>query len=83
VSENIVVRLFSVRNEKVAAGAVFREQLVSGSNERPSFHIRFELPINESRDSSVGTALGYGLDDRGSRARFPAMIGNFSLHHRF
>jgi hypothetical protein len=31
---------------------------------------------------SVGTALGYGLDDRGSRIRFPAEAGNFSLHHR-
>jgi hypothetical protein len=27
-------------------------------------------------------ALGYGLDDRGSRVRFPAGAGNFSLHHR-
>jgi hypothetical protein len=35
-----------------------------------------------SRDSSVGTALSYGLDDRGSRVRFPAGAGNFSLHHR-
>jgi hypothetical protein len=29
----------------------------------------------------VGIALGYGLDDRGSRARFPVAAGNFSLHH--
>jgi hypothetical protein len=36
----------------------------------------------ESRDSSVGIALGYGLDDRGSRVRVPAGAGNFSLHHR-
>jgi hypothetical protein len=35
-----------------------------------------------SRDSSVGIALGYGLDDRGSRVRFPTGTGNFSLHHR-
>jgi hypothetical protein len=35
-----------------------------------------------SRDSSVGIALGYGLDDRGSRVRFPAGAANFSLHHR-
>jgi hypothetical protein len=35
-----------------------------------------------SRDSSVGIALGYGLDDRGSRVRLPAGAGNFSLHHR-
>jgi hypothetical protein len=34
-----------------------------------------------SRDSSVGIALGYGLDDRGSRVRFPEGAGNFSLHH--
>jgi hypothetical protein len=32
--------------------------------------------------SSVGIALGDGLDDRGSRVRFPAGAGNFSLHHR-
>jgi hypothetical protein len=32
--------------------------------------------------SSVGIALGYGLDDRGSRVRFPAGAGNSSLHHR-
>jgi hypothetical protein len=30
---------------------------------------------------SVGIALGYGLDDRGPRVRFPAGAGNFSLHH--
>jgi hypothetical protein len=35
-----------------------------------------------SRDSSVVAALGYGLDERGSRFRFPAGAGNFSLHHR-
>jgi hypothetical protein len=35
-----------------------------------------------SRESSVGIALGYGLDDRGSRVRFPAGVGNFSVHHR-
>jgi hypothetical protein len=34
------------------------------------------------RDSSVGIALDYGLDDRGSRVRFPAGAGNHSLHHR-
>jgi len=25
--------------------------------------------------------LGCGLDDRGSRVRFPAGVGSFSLHH--
>jgi hypothetical protein len=34
--------------------------------------------IIESRDSSVGIALGYGLYDRGSRVRFPTGAGNFS-----
>jgi hypothetical protein len=36
----------------------------------------------QSRDSSVGIALGYGLDYWGSKVRFPAGAGNFSLHHR-
>jgi hypothetical protein len=36
----------------------------------------------KSRDSSVGIALGYGLDYRVSRVRFRAGAGNFSLHHR-
>jgi hypothetical protein len=36
----------------------------------------------KSRDSSVGIVLGYGLDDRSSRVRFPAEAGNPSLHHR-
>jgi hypothetical protein len=36
----------------------------------------------KSRDSSVGIAIDYGLDDRCSRVRFPAGAGNFSLHHR-
>jgi hypothetical protein len=40
------------------------------------------LVTKKSRDSSVGIALGYGLDDRGSGVRFPAGAGNFSLHHR-
>jgi hypothetical protein len=31
---------------------------------------------------SVGIALGYGLDDWGSRVRFLVGAGNFSLHHR-
>jgi hypothetical protein len=37
----------------------------------------------QSRDSSVGIALGYGLDDRGSKVRFPTGAGNSSLHRRF
>jgi hypothetical protein len=43
--------------------------------------VKRKIPIPR-RDSSVGIALGYGLDDRGSRVRFPAGAGNFSLHHR-
>jgi hypothetical protein len=34
--------------------------------------------LTQSRDSSVDIALG----DRGSRVRFLAEAGNFSLHHR-
>jgi hypothetical protein len=38
---------------------------------------------SKNRDRSVGIVLGYGLDDRGSRVRFPAGAGNFSLRHCF
>jgi hypothetical protein len=38
--------------------------------------------LMESRNSSVGIALGYGLDDRGSRVRYPVGAGNFPLRHR-
>jgi hypothetical protein len=31
----------------------------------------------KSRGISVGIALGYGLDDPGSRVRFPAGLGIF------
>jgi hypothetical protein len=37
---------------------------------------------SKSRDSSVGIALGYGLDDRGSGVRFPERSRNFSPRHR-
>jgi hypothetical protein len=49
---------------------------------RSAYRILVRKPERqESRDSSVGIALGYGLDDRGSRVRFLAGAGNFSLHH--
>jgi hypothetical protein len=44
-------------------------------------HISSSLS-NKSRDSSVSIALGCGLDDKGSRFRFPVRAENFSLHHR-
>jgi hypothetical protein len=50
---------------------------------RNAFRILVYTPHGkESRDSSVGIALGYRLDERGSRVRFLAEAGNFSLHHR-
>jgi hypothetical protein len=44
--------------------------------------MRSAYKVSKSRGSSVGIALGYGVDDWGSRVRFPAGAGNFSLHHR-
>jgi len=46
-------------------------------------HTHTRLLLFGSRDNSVGIALGYGLDDRGSRVRIPARAGHFSLHHRY
>jgi hypothetical protein len=42
----------------------------------------FRIYKGYGRDSSVGIALGYRLDDHGFRVRFPAGAGNFFLHHR-
>jgi hypothetical protein len=39
------------------------------------------VPVGKSCDSSVGIALGYGLDDRGSRVGFLVGARNFSVHH--
>jgi hypothetical protein len=44
-------------------------------------HVTASVFLHNSRDSSVGIALGYGLNDRGSRVRFSAGAGHFSLHH--
>jgi hypothetical protein len=33
-------------------------------------------------ENSFGIALGYGLDERGSRVRFPAGAGEFVFHQR-
>jgi hypothetical protein len=47
-----------------------------------TFNFELSSSTDDNRDSSVGIELGYGLDDRGSRARFPAGAGNFSFHYR-
>jgi hypothetical protein len=48
----------------------------------PPYNAEVKNGWNYTRDSAVALALGYGLDDLGSRVRFPAGPGNFSLHHR-
>jgi hypothetical protein len=48
---------------------------------RDNYSFTFRI-VGKSRDSSVGIALGYGLDDRGSMVRFPAGVRDFSFHHR-
>jgi hypothetical protein len=62
-----------------------KRMIVDESGNKSGINDREKLSYSEkyqSRDSSVGTALGYGLDDRGFRVRFLAGAGNFSLHHR-
>jgi hypothetical protein len=50
---------------------------------RFSTKILYEFPVSVSdgRDSSVGTATNYGLDDRMIGVRIPVGDRNFSLHH--
>jgi hypothetical protein len=52
-----------------------------GGNATDKFRLGY-VRVEEPGQLS-GIVLGYGLDDRGSRVRFPAAAGNFSLHHRF
>jgi hypothetical protein len=48
----------------------------------PQLRIKVTIQtFTKNHDSSVGVVLDYGLDDWGSRVRFPAGAGNFSLHH--
>jgi hypothetical protein len=63
----------------------FRATTRCDSTERLLFIFGFKMLVIQnakSRDSSVGIALGYGMDDRGCRVRFPAGAGNLSLQHR-
>jgi hypothetical protein len=79
VYENRVLTIvFKPKREEVAGGwrRLYNEELHC-----PCRELNPGSPAPRSRDSSVGIALGYGLDDRGSRVRFPAGAGNFSLHH--
>jgi hypothetical protein len=47
-----------------------------------NFYTCHSFLIQLSRDSSVGIATGYGLDDRTIGVRFPVGAGNCSLRHR-
>jgi hypothetical protein len=48
----------------------------------PNLTMKTYLNLMQNRDSSVGTALGYGLDNKGSRVRSPEGARNLSLRHR-
>jgi hypothetical protein len=77
-TEFLVRNLLKATNKKTKMETynVIKKTMTSGDGSSVS-ESRFAL----SRDSSVGIALGYGLDDRDSRVRFPAGGGNFSLYH--
>jgi hypothetical protein len=53
------------------------------SNESALFKLWLVISdlVDLSRGSSIGIALGYGLDDRDSRVRVPARGTDSSLHH--
>jgi hypothetical protein len=59
-------------------------KLISSIDQELLWPIQFHslLIFLKSCVSSVGIVLGYGLDDWGSRVRFPVGAGNFSLHCR-
>jgi hypothetical protein len=59
---------------------IVRPEMEEVAEEWRRLHNKKLHNLYKSRDSSVGIALCYGLDNRGSRFRFPAGAGNFSLH---
>jgi hypothetical protein len=62
---------------------VYRLSQCKYLNQRKRVQIFPEIVLSYfSYFSPIGMAMGYGLDDRGSRVRLPAGAGNFSLHHR-
>jgi hypothetical protein len=69
--------VFHIRGVKPSGSATI--ELI---NSKWKEHILLAPTKGKRRDSAVGIALGYGLDDRGSSVRFPAGAGNFCLHHR-
>jgi hypothetical protein len=53
---------------------------ITGLYPEPDESSQYPHPVLlQDCDSSVGIALGYGLDDRASRVRFSARAGDFSL----
>jgi hypothetical protein len=70
---------------KLSDAPAYRNRLLSSMSvwivRCAGWSFKWLYPSHKSRDSSVGIALGYGLDDRCSKVRFPAGAGNFSLHH--
>jgi hypothetical protein len=74
-----MVIYFVMSNTKVVATKFAKELDKCCSRSMGSYLFIYR---GKNRDSSIGIALGYWLDDRGSRIGFPAGAGNFSLHHR-
>jgi hypothetical protein len=71
------VKSVKIRQERHAAHTNFYE-----NRSVSVYNFCVQIWKRKSHDSSVGIALGYGLDDWDSKVRFPAGAGNFSLHHR-
>jgi hypothetical protein len=78
-----VARIEAMRNAcKILIGNLEGKRPLRRPSHRWEGNITTNIKEIKSRDSSVGIAPGYGLDDRGSMVRFAAGAGNFSLHHR-
>jgi hypothetical protein len=77
VKECIVVTklVISLSYTQKSAIEPYTKPVQYNTSERP-------ILVLKCRDSSVGIATGYGLDDRMIGVQFPVGTGNFSLRHR-
>jgi hypothetical protein len=57
-------------------------RFISEANRLIMIKFLLEMYIIICKDNFILDCIGYGLDGRGSRVRFSAGAGDFSLHHR-
>jgi hypothetical protein len=82
LKQNLRVAVYSLTFPSIFT-VHFKDSIYEGKSDNTgTLKIHVYCKYTETKLILLFNVLGYGLDDRGSRVRFPAGGGNFSLHHR-